>query len=237
MRFGKALCAWALALVTLCSVRPAVAADLIYADQKPQAVQLFESAKTKIQVWTLARYFESERIDTFCSIASAAMVLNALGVPAPVSRLTYPYNIFEQDNFFTPAVLAIQQVHSVAGKGVTLDQLASMVKTFGVTVDVYHADKQSADQFRELAATALGSTDHYIIVNYARENLGQVGVGHFSPLAVYDRNSDRFLIMDVARYKYPPVWVKTADLWNAMNTDDTDAKAKRGFVIVSQAKK
>jgi len=236
MRFEKALCAWALALAALSSVRPAVAADLIYADQQPQAVQLFESAKAKIQVWTLARYFESERIDTFCSIASAAMVLNALGVPAPVSRLTYPYNIFEQDNFFTAAVLAIQPVHSVAGKGVTLDQLASMVKTFGVTVDVYHADKQSADQFRELAATALESTDHYIIVNFSRESLGQIGGGHFSPLAVYDRNSDRFLIMDVARYKYPPAWVKTEDLWNAMNTDDTDAKAKRGFVIMSQTK-
>src|SRR5258706_5201964 len=116
MRFGKALCAWALALAALCSVRPAVAADLIYADQQPQAAQLFESAKANIQVWTLARYFESERIDTFCSIASAAMVLNALGVPAPISRLTYPYNIFEQDNFFTAAVLKIQQVHSVAGK-------------------------------------------------------------------------------------------------------------------------
>jgi hypothetical protein len=172
---------------------------VIYADQQPQAVQLFESAKTKIQVWTLARFFESERIDTFCSIASAAMVLNALGVPAPISRLTYPYNIFEQDNFFTAAVLAIQQVHSVAGKGVTLDQLASMVKTFGVTVDVYHADKQSADQFRELAATALESSDHYIVVNYSRGKPRARSVGgHFSPLAVYDRNSDRFLIMDVA---------------------------------------
>ena len=234
MRFGKTLCTWALALAALYCVRPAVAADLIYVEQQPQTTQIFESAKAKIQIWTLARYFESERIDTFCSIASAAMVLNALGVPAPVSRMTYPYNIFEQDNFFTTAVLAIQPVHSVAGKGVALDQLASMVQTFDVTVDVYHADKQSADQFRRRAATALESKDHYIIVNFSRETLGQIGSGHFSPLAAYDRNSDRFLIMDVARYKYPPAWVKAEDLWNAMNTEDPDAKAKRGFVIVQR---
>jgi hypothetical protein len=236
MRFGKALCAWTVALAALCCVRPAVAADLIYVEQQPQAAQLFDSAKAKIQIWTLARYFESEKIDTFCSIASAAMVLNALGVPAPVSRLTYPYNIFEQDNFFTTAVLAIQPVHSVAGKGVTLDQLATMVKTFGVTVDVYHADKQSVAQFRELVASALESRDYYIIVNFARESLGQIGGGHYSPLAAYNRKADRFLLMDVARYKYAPAWVQAEDLWNAMNTDDTDAKAKRGFVVIGRTK-
>jgi hypothetical protein len=96
--------------------------------------------------------------------------------------------------------------------------------------------KPSADQFRELAATALESKDHYLIVNYSREILGQVGGGHFSPLGAYDRNTDRFLIMDVARYKYPPAWVKATDLWDAMNTDDLDAKAKRGYVVVGRPK-
>ena len=28
-----------------------------------------------------------------------------------------------------------------------------------------------------------------------------------SPLGAYDEKADRFLILDVARYKYPPVWV------------------------------
>ena len=40
--------------------------------------------------------------------------------------------------------------------------------------------------------------------------------------------------VDVARYKYPPAWVKAEDLWQAMNTEDADARAKRGFVIVSR---
>jgi hypothetical protein len=42
-------------------------------------------------------------------------------------------------------------------------------------------------------------------------------------------------MLDVARYKYPPAWVKAADLWQAMNTEDSDAQAKRGFVVVSRA--
>jgi hypothetical protein len=42
------------------------------------------------------------------------------------------------------------------------------------------------------------------------------------------------LILDVSRYKYPPVWVKAADLWKAMNTTDTSVNKTRGFVVVSK---
>ena len=59
---------------------------------------------------------------------------------------------------------------------------------------------------------------HFVIVNYLRSALGEEAGGHISPLAAYDGKADRFLILDVARYKYPPVWVKTADMFAAMNT-------------------
>ena len=59
-----------------------------------------------------------------------------------------------------------------------------------------------------------------MIVNYLRKALGEQKGGHISPLAAYDAKTDRFLILDVARYKYPPVWVKTADMFAAMNTPD-----------------
>ncbi|MDF2867348.1 MAG: glutathione gamma-glutamylcysteinyltransferase, partial [Gammaproteobacteria bacterium] len=47
--------------------------------------------------------------------------------------------------------------------------------------------------------------------------------------------SDRFLLMDVARFKYPPVWVKTVNLWNSMKTLDKDAGKMRGFVIIQKS--
>lgn len=52
-----------------------------------------------------------------------------------------------------------------------------------------------------------------------------------SPLAAYDLQSDRFLLLDVARYKYPAYWVKTEDLWNAVNTKDDNTY--RGFIMIS----
>jgi hypothetical protein len=59
-----------------------------------------------------------------------------------------------------------------------------------------------------------------VMINYDRKALGQVGGGHFSPLGAYHEKTDSFLIMDVAKYKYPPVWVGAATLYAAMGTPD-----------------
>jgi hypothetical protein len=55
-------------------------------------------------------------------------------------------------------------------------------------------------------------------------------------LAAYDAAADRFLILDVARYKYPPVWVKASELFDAMNTADAaNDNRTRGHVLVAKA--
>ena len=72
-----------------------------------------------------------------------------------------------------------------------------------------------------------------MIVNYLRKAIGQERGGHISPLAAYDAETDRFLMLDVARYKYPPVWVEAEDLFAAMNTTDADNQNRtRGYVLV-----
>ena len=84
------------------------------------------------------------------------------------------------------------------------------------------------------AAEYLSRENHFVIVNYHRKALGQEWGGHISPLAAYDEKADRFLILDVARYKYPPVWVTTSDLFDAMNTPDPDNENKaRGYVLIA----
>jgi hypothetical protein len=47
-----------------------------------------------------------------------------------------------------------------------------------------------------------------------------------------DARTDRFLILDVSRYAYPPVWVPAARLWNAMKMVDSDSGMSRGFVVI-----
>jgi hypothetical protein len=43
------------------------------------------------------------------------------------------------------------------------------------------------------------------------------------------------LLLDVASYKYPPVWVSAEALCKAMNTLDSDSGKTRGFVVVREA--
>ena len=98
------------------------------------------------------------------------------------------------------------------------------------------ADKGGEQYIFLLAAWfVLRIADHFVIINYLRMAIGQERGGHISPLAAYEAKTDRFLILDVARYKYPPVWVAASDLFDAMNTPDADNENKtRGYVLIAK---
>ena len=118
----------------------------------------------------------------------------------------------------------------------TLDQIGGILATQPVKAEIHHASDSSVDEFRNLASSYLAQPGHFVIVNYLRKALGEQTGGHISPLAAYDAKADRFLILDVARYKYPPVWVKTTDIFDAMNTPDAaNGDKTRGFVLVTAA--
>jgi hypothetical protein len=105
-----------------------------------------------------------------------------------------------------------------------------------VEAAVHHASDSSVEKFRAVAKDYLSQEDHFVIVNYLRKAIGQEKGGHISPLAAYDAETDRFLILDVSRYKYPPVWVTAPELFAAMNTTDADNQNRtRGFVLVQKA--
>ena len=128
-------------------------------------------------------------------------------------------------NAQTEAVLPVAVIKEM---GMTLDQLGALLAVQPVTVSVRHAADGNADAFRSEAREALAAPGQFVIVNYLRKAIGQEKGGHISPLAAFDAELDRFLILDVARYKYPPVWVKTAELFAAMNTPTPTTRTRRG---------
>jgi hypothetical protein len=183
----------------------------------------------------LASQFVTQKTQAYCGVASLTMVLNAIGAQAPNSPEYEPYKYFTQDNVLNAETDAILPREVLARQGTTLDQLGALVEFRGLVGEVHHAGDETLDAFREKARTALAAGDRYVIVNYLRKALGQQMGGHISPLAAYDEKQDKFLIMDVARYKYPPVWVSSADLYAAMNTPDIVNGGKtRGYVLVSK---
>jgi hypothetical protein len=182
----------------------------------------------------LADNFLTQKTQSYCGVASIVMVLNALGVPAPAVPEYQPYRTFTQDNILSERTDAVLPRETLAKQGMTLDQIGGILATQPVKAEIHHASDSSVEEFRKLASAYLREPGHFVIVNYLRKALGEELGGHISPLAAYDGKADRFLILDVARYKYPPVWVKTADMFAAMNTPDaTNDNKTRGFVLVT----
>ena len=180
-------------------------------------------------------HFVTQKTQAYCGVASMVMVLNALNAPAPSTPDYQPYRTFTQDNVLDETTDAVLPRDVLARQGMTLDQLGALLALHPVAVEVHHAADGGLDAFRAAASEALATRDHFVIINYLRKVLGQQTGGHISPLAAYDEKTDRFLVLDVARYKYPPVWVKASDLFDALNTADASNGGKtRGYVIVAR---
>jgi hypothetical protein len=97
----------------------------------------------------------------------------------------------------------------------------------------FQGNRLSLEQFRQLLREVLRDRGDRLIVNYLRSALDQQGSGHISPIAAYDSRSDRVLILDVARYRYPAVWVSSEALWRGMRQLDRSSGRSRGLVIVA----
>lgn len=195
---------------------------------------LFESEARKAY-FPLASHFVTQDNRSYCGVASMTMVLNAMDLSAPEVPELAPYRTFTQNNVLDARTEEVLPRATIRGQGMSLNQLAAMLATKPVAVTVHHAGQKTLDEFRTQARDYLVRSDHFVLVNYFRPTLGQEGGGHHSPLAAYHRDSDRFLILDVARYKYPPVWVTADDLFAAMSTRDPGTPDKtRGYLLVSR---
>jgi hypothetical protein len=230
----------ALALVIMLSPAPAGAETLplpqnLIGASSDAGEALLVGAEAREAYFTLADNFLTQKNQAFCGVASMVMVFNAMRLPAPAVPEYEPYKTFTQDNVLDQRTEAVLPVETIMKQGITLDQLGALLAVQPVNVAVNHAALSSVDEFRTAARDHLARRDHFVLVNYLRKAIGQEKGGHISPLAAYDAEADMFLILDVARYKYPPVWVKTEELFAAMNTTDADNDNKtRGFILISR---
>ena len=185
-----------------------------------EGLALLESASATADFAALDSHFEAQIYRSYCGVASSVVALQALGYAV------------EQAEFFDEAAAAVAPQHQILFHGMTLDTLGALIEARGALVEVGHAADLTLDAFRALASENLSRSDDFLIVNYSRTGVGQERWGHISPLGAYDAASDRFLILDVAAYKYPPVWVDAERLFSAMNEVDSDSGLSRGFVVV-----
>jgi hypothetical protein len=229
-----------LAAVVLVPAGPVVAETLplpetLIALSSEEGEALLFAADARADFAPLVEEFVTQVHPAFCGPASISMVLNALDLPRPPSEETLGLGLFDQENIFTASTEAVKPRAEILRAGMTLDELGQVLAAYELEVNVRHAEDASLEAFRETAAAALDDRDSFVLVNYLRSAIGQETGGHISPLAAYDAETDRFLVLDVSRYKYPPVWVEASALFDAMNTPDSDNGGRtRGFVTVGR---
>jgi hypothetical protein len=197
-----------------------------------------KSLRTRIPAdadyWQLSPWFAEQINQTYCSVASAITVLNAMPIKKPVDPVYAPNAYFTQSNYFTPEVIKVISPQTVLAQGMTREEMVKTLLSQGVKATSIAGDSIDEKALRSLLQKALGDDGQFVLANYLRSAVGQAGGGHWSALAAYDAQTDRVLILDVAKYMYAPVWVEISTLQKAISTLDTTSNKARGLVLVSQ---
>mmetsp|Transcript_27901 Transcript_27901/g.28185 ORF Transcript_27901/g.28185 Transcript_27901/m.28185 type:complete len:260 (+) Transcript_27901:198-977(+) len=182
----------------------------------------------------LSEQFTTQSHPAFCGLSSLTMALNAL--------LLDPNRVWKgvwrwfDDNVLGDCCIK-QDVIQV--KGITLEKLACLARCNGATCDAIFATDSSENDFRNIIRRICTQPELHsvLIVSYSRARLNQTGSGHFSPIGGYHPANDMVLIMDVARFKYPPHWVPLSLLYSSMCEVDEETNRSRGFLIVTHERR
>ncbi|XVE77951.1 hypothetical protein DITRI_Ditri13aG0105400 [Diplodiscus trichospermus] len=200
----------------------------------PEGKQLFTEALaggTAERFFKLISYYQTQSEPAYCGLATLAMVLNALAID-PGRTWKGPWRWFDDS-----MLDCCEPLEKIKSQGITFGKVACLAVCNGAHVEAFRTDQSSLEDFRRRVVYCTSSEDCHLIVSYNRAVFKQTGTGHFSPIGCYHAGKDMVLILDVARFKYPPHWVPLSLLWDAMNTMDKATGHHRGFMVISKLQK
>ncbi|MCF7700565.1 glutathione gamma-glutamylcysteinyltransferase [Loktanella sp. M215] len=145
--------------------------DSLISFASPQGQNLFVNADAKSDFDELAENFKTQWLKSYCGVASAVAVLNAMDV-----QVTQP-------TFFNSDTSSVRSRWKVTFTGMTLEAFGALLQAHGAVASVRHGGSFTLDEFREIIVRNFSNDGDYFVVNYQREVLGQDRVGHISPLS------------------------------------------------------
>jgi glutathione gamma-glutamylcysteinyltransferase len=196
----------------------------------PEGRALFAQALaggTMAGFFPLIEQYSTQDEPAFCGLSSLTMVLNALAID-PRRPWKGAWRWFHER--LLDCCLPLSEV---ASRGVTLDQAACLARCNGALVELRRSGAFSLDEFREAVRDACSTGERHLVVSYSRAAFQQTGDGHFSPVGGYHEGGDLALILDTARFKYPPHWVPLETLYEAMAPLDKATGMPRGWLRLS----
>lgn len=193
----------------------------------------------------LAENFITQSEPAFCGIGSLAMSLNGLGIdPGKTWKGVW--------RWYDEAMVECCVPLSTFNDGISFEDYGNLARCNGCDAQQWRADESNLGHFRSIvrrvtledsASTSSsdaqdevesGRTSEVLTVAYQRRVLEQTGDGHFSPVGAFVPSEDMVLVMDVARFKYPPHWVPLELLWEAMSSINEWNGRSRGYFLLSK---
>ncbi|MFO0553693.1 MAG: phytochelatin synthase family protein [Polyangiaceae bacterium] len=180
--------------------------------------------------FALSEQFHTQSEPAFCGLGSLVMALNALAID-PGRMWKGPWRWFDETLLDCCVPLDV-----VKQRGLTLSEIACLASCNGARAERVNADRAPASALRAAVSRASRlSAGGVLIAAYNRGSLGQTGSGHYSPIAGYHQGRDLALVLDVARFKYPPHWIPIETLHQAMLAIDGDTGRSRGWLWLTAA--
>ncbi|BFZ03082.1 hypothetical protein BsWGS_06121 [Bradybaena similaris] len=178
----------------------------------------------------LCAQYRTQDEPAYCGLTSLVMALNVLEID-PGRVWKGPWRWYHEDMLDCCTSLQVARE-----KGINMEQFTCLAKCNNLTaVATSASDITSVDELRAQIKNAAQREDVVFVASYTRKVLGQTGDGHFSPIAGYHEERDLALILDTARFKYPPHWVPVTLLLDSMRPLDRDTGRPRGYILLSSA--
>lgn len=189
--------------------------------------------------WALSPYYVPQATGSACSVASVAMMLNALrGLPdSAAERLITQKQVIDRvgDDRWREAV-------ADDGEGISFTDLEHYVRrsleAYGLDAEVevfrpQDASPRTLAALRRILADNEQSDEDVILVAFDQGTLtGDDGGGHIAPLGAYDAATRRVLVMDPDRSWYVPYWTSDEKLLEAMLKPDRADPEGSGLIRV-----
>jgi glutathione gamma-glutamylcysteinyltransferase len=163
----------------------------------------------------LSEQFITQSEPSFCALSSLAMVLNALNFD--IKRVWKGSWRWVSEEMLQCESLHVcgHSLEKIKANGMNFNEFLKLAHCHGVVLESYRANNANIDNneafnlFKQSIekVSFSSSANTFIIVNFSRTYLGQTGIGHFSPIGGYHKEKQLVLVLDVARFKYPPYWV------------------------------
>jgi len=187
-------------------------------------------------VATTAAMLNSLR-DATAEPSTFVLPLDPIYVPFPWATQSNLLDASDENHGRCVDIALGSNANAVRKIGLGLGTLPGFANCFltpnGYIAEGYHAyhedhedhasdDNDNEEFLKHTVIAALRDPHSRVLVNYDRGGIGQgpMGHGHWSPLGAYNQEHDSFLVMDVAKYKHPMVWVSWERLWGGVSTLD-----------------